>query len=446
MRASQSVSASVRVPPDASCAARGRARPPVWLVVSAVLALDTGFQAQAPAPPADVEQQFYSARDRLAALRMASLFVPAHVSEVDIVRGAPQRTDQFQLLLNDTVTCEFARPGAEKSGKTPKFDCRITRVESADGRVQSLTPEMDEEPLKVKFGPANREIYAEVTGTRLLWALGFFADSMFPVRLVCLDCPEDPHEGKGPKATRLFPEAVIERKAAGREMEEKGRKNQGWTWKEFEHVDRPVHQKDGLKLIAAFIMHGDNKAEQQRMMCDGVTVDQRTDPFTTTCGASRAYVQDVGATFGGAGATTNGTTAKMNLEKWAEKKVWKKVGTVPDQQECQAELPKSWAAGDGLGHPIISEDGRRFAAGLLCQLSDRQLADLFTVSRVAELPENRTSTEAAVVQRWVDAFKRKREELAAGRCRWKAKPADLADIDNPMGLPAVPNFCSARPF
>jgi len=54
--------------------------------------------------------------------------------------------------------------------------------------------------------------------------------------------------------------------------------------------------------------------------------------------------------------------------------------------------------------------------------------------------------EASVVKKWVDAFKAKREELASGRCRWKTKPADLATVDNPMGLPTVPNFCTAKPF
>ena len=106
----------------------------------------------------------------------------------------------------------------------------------------------------------------------------------------------------------------------------------------------------------------------------------------------------------------------------------------------------SWAATDGLGHPMISEDGRRFAAGLLCQLSDAQLENLFKLSRVAELPENRNSSEAVVIQQWVQTVKKKREELAAGRCRWKSRPADLRVIDNPLGLPAVQNFCQASPF
>lgn len=439
------------------------------MLVVALLIAGRGARAQAPqsqnpqsaaaaAEPA-VERRFYSSRDRLQAIRAASLFTPRAVSEADIVAGPAQQKDQFQFHLNDKVTCEFTKAGEEKNGNTPKFDCNITRVEDSTGRIQTLTPEMDEEPVKVKFGRDNRETYAETASTRLLWALGFYADAMFPVRLTCTNCPADPQHASGPKGTHAFDEGVIERKAKGRKMYEIGQEDQGWSWKEFETVGRPSYEKDGLKMIAAFIIHSDNKPAQQRLVCDGVQVDQSTKPFTTTCKASRVLVQDTGATFGGGGKTTNKTSAKMNLGEWSKKRVWKKVGTsstpgAPGNQECQAELPKSWAAKDGLGDPIISEEGRRFAAGLMCQLSDRQISDLFIVARVAEQSDVRNGdgsfknglNEAAVVQLWVDAFKRKREDLAAGRCRMKTPPADLTAIDNPAGLPTVPNFCKVRPF
>jgi hypothetical protein len=409
--------------------------------------------APAAAGPA-VEKRFFTSRDRLQALRAATLFTPRAVAEADILAGPPQKKDQFQLHLNDTVTCEFTKAGEEKNGNTPKFDCRITRVEDAQGHVQTPTPGMDEEPVKVKFGRDNRETYAEAASTRLLWALGFYADGMFPVRVTCLNCPADPQRASGTKGTHVFNEGVIERKAKGRKMYEVPNEDQGWSWKELDTVARPSYEKDGLKMIAAFIIHSDNKPAQQRLVCDGVEVNQATTPFTTTCQASRILVQDVGATFGGGGAFTNKTSAKMNLSEWSHKAVWKKVGTSSAPADCQAELPASLAAKDGLSNPAISEEGRRFAAGLLCQLSDRQVTDLFTVARVAEQPDFHNAdgsfkhglNEAAVVTQWVDAFKRKREALAAGRCRMKTPPADLAVIDNPAGLPTVPNFCTARPF
>jgi hypothetical protein len=165
-------------------------------------------------------------------------------------------------------------------------------------------------------------------------------------------------------------------------------------------------------------------------------------------------VQDVGATFGSGGAFTSNTGAKMNLQNWSSTSLWNKVGTDAAPKPCEATLHKSLTATDGLSNPAISEEGRRFDAGLMCQLSDHQIEQLFEVSRASEMPEYHNHdgsfktgvTDASVVQKWVAAFKQKREDLAKGRCQWKEKPADLKVVDNPMGLASVPNFCVAKLF
>jgi hypothetical protein len=165
-------------------------------------------------------------------------------------------------------------------------------------------------------------------------------------------------------------------------------------------------------------------------------------------------VQDVGATFGGGGAFTTNSGAKMNLNSWSNTKVWKQVGTDAAPKQCQAILHKSWSASDGLSDPAISEEGRRFDAGLMCQLSDAQIEAMFKLARPGAMPEYHNSDgsfkagfdDDSIVQKWVAAFKAKREELVKGRCEWKEKPADLKVIDNPTGLPSVPNYCTAKPY
>jgi hypothetical protein len=95
---------------------------------------------------------FYSAKDRLDTIHAASLITPKAVADADILEGPAQDKKAFQLHFNDKVICDFDAPGSKMGGKTPKFSCKITRVESTDGVIQTLTPEMDEEPVKVKFG------------------------------------------------------------------------------------------------------------------------------------------------------------------------------------------------------------------------------------------------------------------------------------------------------
>lgn len=401
-----------------------------------------------------VKKQFYSPKDRLAAMHDAAIYKPTAVGEADIMAGPKQEKKQFQLHFNDKVICDFATPGSKMGGKTPKFGCKITRVESTDGTVQTLTPDMDEaDPVKVKFGGNDNEVYAEIVATRLMWAMGYYSDSWFPVRVECHNCPENPVSGSGPPSTKMFDPATIVRKFPGHKMVEAGKDDEGWSWKELDTANgSPTYQRDGLKLLAAFMKHSDNKPPQQRLTCDKVHIDQSTTPFTTTCEKPVMLVQDVGATFGGGGSFTSNTGAKVNLEEWSAKKLWKETGTDAAPKECQATLRKSLTAHDGLSDPHISEEGRRLDAGLLCQLSDKQIEDLFRAARVAAMPKYHNAdgsfktgvSEASVIGQWVAAFKEKREELAKGRCMWKEKPADLKVLDNPAGLATIPNYCAAK--
>jgi len=426
--------------------------------IFSVSLLVTGACAQTKANGDEkVQTQFYTAKDRLQAIRNATVFNPQAVSQLDIAQGPGQKKDEFQLHPNDKVICDFATPGSQMGGNTAKFGCKITRIESANGQVQTLSDTIHEEdPVKVKYGSGDNEVYAEVAASRLLWALGFYTDAWYPVRVECHGCPADPNSGKGAADTRVFDPAIIVRKLKGHKMYEIGNEVQGWSWKELEAVNgRPTHEKDGLALLAAFLVHSDNKPPQQRLVCNQVNVDQTTKPFTTTCDHSEMVVQDLGATFGGGGLFTSNDGAKMNLDEWSGSALWKKVGTGgPDCPECQARLKKSLAAKDGLGDPMISEEGRRLLAGQMCQLADPQISALFRLSRVAQMPRYHNSdgsfknglSEDGIVQQWVNAFKKKREDLAAGRCRWNVQPTDLKSIDNPAGLPTVPNYCSARPY
>jgi hypothetical protein len=71
-----------------------------------------------------------------------------------------------------------------------------------------------------------------------------------------------------------------------------------------------------------------------------------------------------------------------------------------------------------LDNPVISEDGRRFLADLLMQLSDQQVHDLFEAARVQlrlRAPGDVLSG-FATVDEWADAFKEKRAQIVDRRC------------------------------
>jgi len=324
-------------------------------------------------------------------LKRAQVWAPRETESLDLKRG-PSQDDAF--TPGETVTCTYV--ARKLSGATPKFDCRIDANDE----------------VKVKYGLENGEVYGEVVATRLLWALGFGADRMYPVRVVCRNCPSNLN-GTGVTHGRgevVFDPAVIERKAPGAAIET--HENEGWSWKELDLVDEhaggaPIAHRDALKLLAAIMQHTDSKAEQQRMVC----LDQGAKGHVAD-GCERPFmlINDLGNTFGVATMLNRAAKSSVNLERWSEAPVWR------DKEGCTAYLPKSLTG--TLENPMISDAGRTFLAGLLSRLSDKQLHDLFEVARV-ELrtnPEAKKDAPRPSIDEWVSVFKRKRDEVANRRC------------------------------
>jgi hypothetical protein len=249
--------------------------------------------------------------------------------------------------------------------------------------------------------------------------MGFGADRMYPVRVVCHGCPRT-LTGTGVTVQSdgvVFDPAVIERKASGTTIET--RPDEGWSWKELDLVEEavggaPIAQRDALKLLAALIQHTDTKPEQQRLVClDKETEKEEKPPegrARVVCQQPFMLINDLGNTFGVASIFNANAKSSVNFDRWSQARVWK------DKEGCVAYLPKSLTG--TLEHPMISEPGRQFLAGLLGRLSDAQIRGLFEVSRV-ELrtnPEPKKGPNAASVDDWVNAFKKKRDEVASRRC------------------------------
>jgi hypothetical protein len=102
--------------------------------------------------------------------------------------GKLERQTSREFKFNEVVECEYLNPWLDDKpgGKTPKFYCNATRA----GAKKAIK-------LKVKYdsfeSPAvNTGVYGEVLATRLFWELGFLADTVFPVQVICNGCPTEP--------------------------------------------------------------------------------------------------------------------------------------------------------------------------------------------------------------------------------------------------------------
>jgi len=321
--------------------------------------------------------------ERTAAIRHAQVWTQTDIPSVDIKAG-PQ--DVAGFAPEQTVTCDYVIKTID--GNTPKFWCDVASAPPQD-------------VVKVKYGEQNGEVYGEVAATRLLWALGFGADRMYPVKVLCKGCAADPFANrKREHGEHLFDPAAIERTMPGHTMESS--ENSGWNWLELDNVDQtnggaPLAQRHALKLLAVFMQHTDSKSSQQRLVC----LDKH--PSTdASCQQPFMMLNDVGRTFGKANTFNRNIPGSVDLKAWTSMPIWKgKTG-------CEANLPKSMSG--SLDNPRISEEGRKFLADLLVQLSDGQIHDLFDVARVTRRQPSTTLDE------WVAAFKDKRDQIVSRTC------------------------------
>ena len=315
---------------------------------------------------------------RLDAIHHAQVWKATDVASMDL-RAGPRASLAFRP--HETVACDFM-PQPHGRGSTLKFSCA-----TASG-----------DRLKVRYGKTNGEVYAQVAATRLLWALGFWANRMYPVKVACAGCPPDPFNDRGAAASSqitTFDPATIDVKVDGDTVETKP--DEGWSWDELDQVDERSGgasraQRDALTLLAVLMQHSSNKSINQRIVC--------LDP--PACSRTVMMIADVGKTFGQANAFNKDDRAAVNFKEWSRQPIWS------GPTGCVGDLPRSWS---GTMHdPQVGEAGRKFLADLLVRLTDRQLRELFEVARFTE------RDPTATVDDWVSTFKRKRAEIVDRHC------------------------------
>jgi len=324
---------------------------------------------------------------RLAFIHKAQVWSPTDVSTMNL-RDGPGGSGAFHP--NELVACDYVE--RKMPGRTAKFYCAVE----------------PDDIVKVRYGRSNGEVQGSVLATRLLWALGFAADRVYPVRVRCRGCTSDPwHDRERSSDVHEFDPAVIERPPDGHEMRE-GSTDSGWAWPELDLVDAaqggaPLEQVDALRLLAVFMQHTDTKSKQQRLLClpGGLTADG-------VCARPFLLLHDVGVTFGHANEFNRNRSGSVNFEEWATTPVWK------DAAQCIGHLSKSKTG--TLENPHISEPGRRFLAALLVQLTDSQLRDLFEVARVERRDAGAHERPAHAIDDWIKTFKEKRDEIVTNRC------------------------------
>lgn len=314
------------------------------------------------------------------------------IAQFDFTKN-PEGANAF--APGDDVSCRFVMH--KGTGLTPKFDCELP-----DGEV-----------VKVKYGRSNGELPSEVAAARLMSSLGFGADRMEVVRRVhCAGCPAFPFQSMKCMAVldnellcllggidyghiRTFDAVVLERHMDGRKIE--AVEDQGWAWHELDRID-PARggasraDVDAFRLLAVVLAHWDNKGANQRLMCPPAA-----DRPDGGCAAPWAMITDAGAAFG---------PTKVDLHNWRSTPIW------ADQAACTVSMKNLPWKGATFPDARISEPGRVKFLGLVEQLKDAQLRDLFSSSRVTAYDQ--ISASARDAGEWASVFRDKVAQIRKG--------------------------------
>ena len=337
----------------------------------------------------------------------------AHASRLLMVDGADADARRqaivrrAEILLPDDIEPSHVEPGPadgtlecrylakEADGTSAKFDCALP-----DGRT-----------IKVKYG-RNPEIHAETLATTLLTALGYATDHVAVVpRVRCYGCPRFPFAtmqllqflGAGhllaphgfERGYTDFAWSAVEHRFPAPAIETST--HTGWGWFELEDSDASPADVGALRLLAVFLAHWDNKADNQRLVClDPEAPEQRVDD----CARPLLMIQDLGSTFG---------PSKLNVATWNTDPVWK------DRARCLVTMHHLPHHGGTFSDAQIPEAGRAQLAARLASLSEPALRQMLRTSRV---PEFQSSTDdARDMETWVRAFRSRVKQITdVGPC------------------------------
>jgi len=352
------------------------------LIATLLLSGAIAIGASEPQKPKSV-----SPDERIAALARATVWqAPPPIAKANLA-GEPAQPRE--------ITCTFLI--SQLGGTAPKFDCRLPSGKR----------------LRVKYG-SSPEVPSEVAASRLLHALGFGADNVMLVeRVRCYGCPSEPFVtmktlglagmeklyGKvmDPAEYKDFEWAAVETRHYGRPIESDD--VEGWAFFELGLIDpakggAPRAHVDALRLLAVFLAHWDNKSENQRLVClsDEDWADGQQ------CARPYAMMQDLGAAWG---------PRKVDLPKWEKAPIW------TDRASCTVSMDALPYHGATFSPVKITEAGRKHLSGLLSQLTDLQIDDLFRAARF-DHSTGLVALHASPIHEWVRVFRAKVAEITSG--------------------------------
>jgi hypothetical protein len=248
----------------------------------------------------------------------------------------------------------------DKSGESPKFVVH-------DARGEEWT---------VKLGP---EAQAETVSTRLVWAVGYFAEEAYYLDEVRID--------NLPRLSRGQDYVVGDTVRGARFEPKRSNMKRGKNWSWHNNPFENTRELSGLKILMILLNNFDAHSGNNRII-----------HVSGSRGAeARYYVSDLGATLGRAGGL-GGTRTKNDLADFLSTKFVRGVDARDGVVEFDYDTRPRGIGHLSVLHPLyyrsqvnkekamrgIPVSHARWIGSLLSQLSDEQLRDAFRAANYSE--------------------------------------------------------------
>lgn len=307
-------------------------------------------------------------------------------------RPATKADQETAVLWTDPgdIRSRDVAAGPLGKGNQPEGPFKFVSEDLKQGSPKFDVTDRDGKKWRAKVGP---EAQPETVATRLLWAMGYFANENCLVPdLVVEDLPRL-HRGR----EFVSPGGHVRNVRLQRRTESDGKKSKKegkWEWKHNPFVG--TREFNGLRVMMALISNWD-------LVTNNTAIRKEKDD-------REVYeVSDVGASFGKTGVGFRMLTAKNNLNAYRKARFISKV--TPEYVDFNFPTRPAffYMFTPGFYHDMteprwigrhIPRADVKWIASLLSQLSDQQIHDLFRAANYspAEVDSFASALEARIQQ------------------------------------------------
>lgn len=254
------------------------------------------------------------------------------------------------------------------------------------------------------------EGFTETAASRIFWALGLPADSMYNVgRVHCFGCTGDPFHQKqfAANSTATFYDASVEIKYEGKKIADQ------WSWEAVtkNHFapwpSRTRVEFEQLVLAAQLIAYHNFLGFQNRLSC----AEGALDSSTKRCSEPVALINDIGSTFGGKRSGVLSQNPRGSLRDYV-KNSSKNAGKVFVDGRCELRYPAS------LFSKATPEGVREFQRRL-SGLTRENVRAIFHAAKFGRMEPDllrHYGREDVVVEIWTNEFMARANDILRSTC------------------------------